>query len=157
MFEVEEDPERESHMVKITIDSTIRTKKVKITNNFVDSAEFSGLINHYDGINSFLNSNFIYATDKINESFVNLDEFADFVIATGKQGAYIQRYKGLGEMNPDQLWDTTMDPENRTLLQVKIEDTIDADMVFSVLMGDAVEPRREFVESNALNVRNLDV
>jgi DNA gyrase subunit B len=157
IFEIEEDPERESHMVKITIDSTIRTKKVKITNNFVDSAEFSGLINHYDGINSFLNSNFIYATDKINESFVNLDEFADFVIATGKQGAYIQRYKGLGEMNPDQLWDTTMDPENRTLLQVKIEDTIDADMVFSVLMGDAVEPRREFVESNALNVRNLDV
>ena len=93
----------------------------------------------------------------MEEVFDNLGEFADFVIGMGKQGAYVQRYKGLGEMNPDQLWETTMNPENRTLLQVKIEDSIDADQVFSVLMGDQVEPRREFVESNALNVKNLDI
>ena len=157
LFEVEDDPAHESHMIRITIDSTLRTKKVKLTAHFIDSAEFSGLVNHYEGIKSYLNSKFDFTTEKVQESFVNLNEFADFVISTGKQGAYIQRYKGLGEMNPEQLWETTMDPENRTLLQVKIEDTIDADQVFSVLMGDAVEPRREFVESNALNVRNLDI
>ena len=89
--------------------------------------------------------------------FETLQEFGHFVLDNGKQGAYIQRYKGLGEMNPEQLWETTMNPENRTLLQVKLEDTIEADQVFSVLMGDQVEPRRQFVEDNALNVRNLSI
>ena len=157
IFTIEEDPKHESHMIRVSLDTTLRTKNFKISHNFVDSSEYQDLINHFEGINKFIKSKFKLETAKENFEFENLSEFAESIIKMGKQGAYIQRYKGLGEMNPDQLWETTMNPENRTLLRVKIEDSIDADQVFSVLMGDAVEPRREFVESNALNVRNLDI
>ena len=87
----------------------------------------------------------------------NADAFVDFFIAAGKKGIAVNRYKGLGEMNPDTLWMTTMDPGNRTLLQVRAEDHAEADQMFTTLMGDQVEPRRKFIEDNALDVRNLDV
>ena len=87
----------------------------------------------------------------------NVDEFVDYFVAAGKKGLAVNRYKGLGEMNPDTLWMTTMDPENRTLLQVRAEDHAEADSVFTTLMGDQVEPRRKFIEDHALDVRNLDV
>ncbi len=79
------------------------------------------------------------------------------VLDRGKKGLSIQRYKGLGEMNPDQLWETTMNPESRTLLQVQLEDTVEAERVFSVLMGDEVEPRRAFIQKHASEVKNLDI
>jgi DNA gyrase subunit B len=84
-------------------------------------------------------------------------ELLNAVMTTGRKGLTLQRYKGLGEMNPDQLWDTTLDVDTRTILQVKIKEGEDADDVFSRLMGDVVEPRREFIQANALYVANLDV
>ena len=84
-------------------------------------------------------------------------ELLDEVIGGAKKDLSIQRYKGLGEMNPEQLWQTTMNPETRVLLQVRIEDAIETDEIFTILMGDQVEPRRQFIEDNALDVKNLDV
>ena len=99
----------------------------------------------------------VFKGDEQVHALDSFEELPSFVDQRGRKGLSITRYKGLGEMNPDQLWDTTMDPANRTMLQVSIEDAVRADEIFSVLMGDEVEPRRRFIEDNALRTRNLDI
>ena len=84
-------------------------------------------------------------------------ELNDYLEKIGRDNITVQRYKGLGEMDPEQLWDTTMNPEKRTILRVELEDAIKADEIFTILMGDKVEPRREFIQTNAKQVRNLDI
>jgi DNA gyrase subunit B len=90
-------------------------------------------------------------------TLTSVDAFVEHFLLLGRKGVAVNRYKGLGEMNPETLWQTTMDPDSRTLLQVRAEDHTEADQMFTTLMGDQVEPRRKFIEDNALDVRNLDI
>jgi DNA gyrase subunit B len=120
-------------------------------------AEFRALAQNKEGIEALRATEFTLKKGEEGKVLEGLEELLDTLYAGAKKGLGIQRYKGLGEMNAEQLWDTTMDPERRRLLQVVIEDEIGADAIFTTLMGDQVPPRREFIEENALNVRNLDV
>ncbi len=149
--------------------SKIRYKKIIImTDADVDGAHIRTLLLtlFYRYMAELIKSGFIYIAQPPlyrlkkgkREIYAYNDEDKDRILKDlGGEGVYIQRYKGLGEMNPEQLWETTMDPETRTVLQVKVEDAIEADRMFNILMGDEVEPRRAFIQENALNVKNLDV
>lgn len=125
--------------------------------NLASYVEFQKAIELRGILEAELPSPFILGENGKSEEIATREELLEKVLATAKKEIGIQRYKGLGEMNPEQLWETTMDPEKRTLLQVRVEDAIETDEVFTVLMGDQVEPRRKFIEDNALDVRNLDV
>jgi DNA gyrase subunit B len=99
----------------------------------------------------------VIATGDVTQEAMTVQQVVAALNREAAKGQSIQRYKGLGEMNPEQLWSTTMNPASRTLLQVRVDDAVEADQIFTVLMGDAVEPRREFIEKNALEAQNLDI
>lgn len=127
--------------------------------NSMDIYDYNQLLAQHSKIKSVLLSEKFYVEEGNDQRhiFSTWMELKDHLLNAGKRGIYIQRYKGLGEMNPEQLWETTLDPEQRTLKKVSIEDAVNADAMFTVLMGDHVEPRRRFIEENALKVKNLDV
>ncbi len=125
--------------------------------SLVQSAEFRQLKRLQESVGKLAYDRLLVTAGNEEVEIESKEELLEHLMEAGKKGRVIQRYKGLGEMNPDQLWETTMDPEKRSLLQVRIEDAAEADDLFSVLMGDAVEPRRQFIEDNALDVQNLDV
>jgi DNA gyrase subunit B len=125
--------------------------------DLLSAAEWQRVFDLYAAIAPLAKPPFTVRENGSTVAIGSREELLNYVLALGKKGLTIQRYKGLGEMNPEQLWETTMNPESRTLLKVSIDDAVQTDAIFTILMGDAVEPRRRFIEDNALNVRNLDI
>ena len=123
---------------------------------FFASGEYRSLVAMGATINTLIEEDGYFQRGDKTFATRSFSEGLAWLMAEARRGYAIQRYKGLGEMNPDQLWETTLDPEARTLLQVKVDDLAEADDIFTKLMGDVVEPRREFIQQNALSVENLD-
>ncbi|MDR1487121.1 MAG: DNA topoisomerase (ATP-hydrolyzing) subunit B [Deltaproteobacteria bacterium] len=132
-------------------------KKLTLNSDFQHGELFQKYIKLKDKVDSFIQPPYVIEFKERRYQLETDSELLEDMENSGQKGLRVQRYKGLGEMNPPQLWETTMNPEKRTFLKVKIEDAMDADDIFTVLMGDQVEPRRDFIETNALNVRELDI
>jgi len=131
--------------------------KISLDTNFITSPEFRELENFFSIIKDLGTVPYkVQTKDGVKET-VKSKDLLEIILATAKKGLSIQRYKGLGEMNPQQLWETTMEPDKRTLLQVTVQDSVAADDIFTVLMGDQVEPRKEFITTHALEARNIDI
>jgi DNA gyrase subunit B len=152
--ELSTDEEHGLWEIKTTTTSGVN---VAIDWNLASYVEFQKAVELHLALEDNLAPPFISGENGLQEEIPTREALLDKVLTAAKKDLSIQRYKGLGEMNPEQLWETTMNPDKRTLLEVRIDDAVETDEIFTVLMGDAVEPRRKFIEDNALDVRNLDV
>jgi DNA gyrase subunit B len=160
VFEIEPDKEHSSFTLR-AVALEMGHREYLLNDEVVTSGEYRQLRSLYPHVKDLSAGAIeIYSTGEKAERLDTVgsrEELLDALLEAGRKGLVVQRYKGLGEMNPDQLWETTMDPSRRQLLQVRVESAFDADQLFTVLMGDAVEPRRQFIEDNALEVKNLDI
>ncbi len=156
---VDDDPEHGSARIRTErqIDDGSRRIRLVLDDVFVGRPEYRQLRGLYQDLAGLGTCPYRVTLKGEEHSFERPRDLLDFVLATGKKGLSIQRYKGLGEMNPQQLWETTMDPEKRSLLRVTVEDAVLSDELFTLLMGDQVDPRKKFIQKHALEVRNLDV
>ena len=150
------DEEHQSWAVIITEPARDATE-MRLDWELMGSSDFQALVRLDQGLTDFKNPPHRLEGKDRTWEFTNLGELVTLILEEGQKGINIQRFKGLGEMNPDQLWETTMDPETRTLLKVNIEDAVAADEIFTILMGDKVEPRRDFIQNNVLELNELDI
>ncbi len=155
--ERQEDPEHGCFKLVCSTRSNGTGLHTVIDQEFLASVEFKELRRLFGELMSPGAPPYSVENGERKENLRSFSALASYILEGGKKGQYIQRYKGLGEMNPEQLWETTMNPETRVLLQVRVEDAVEANDIFSTLMGDEVEPRRKFIEEHALTVKNLDI
>lgn len=156
-WRLEEDEEHESSKIHYTFKENGRSSSTVIDFDLLNSPDFLTLRSLCESVRILGDPPYTIVDESGTSVVRSLVELTNYITNRGKKGLGVQRYKGLGEMNPEQLWETTMNPETRVLRQVRIEDAVQADEIFTILMGDQVEPRKEFIEKNALFARNLDV
>jgi DNA gyrase subunit B len=151
------DEETETPILRFNVGVNGSGRKVTVNPELLSSYEYRQTAKSYEALSHFGLAPYEVKHNEETTTYANVDDLIDAIYKLAEKGLTIQRYKGLGEMNPEQLWETTMNPVTRRLLQVAIEDGVGADEMFTILMGDQVQPRREFIQDNALDVKNLDI
>jgi DNA gyrase subunit B len=155
--EVSADEEHSGWCLEIVQRVSGVAREASIDAELIGSYEMKRIRELAKSIGGFLDGPYLVTRNGDSERHSTLPSVVDAIYESAKKGLVVSRYKGLGEMNAETLWETTMNPAKRRMLQVNVEDAVAADQIFSILMGDAVEPRRDFIDKNALNVRNLDI